>query len=256
MQKALLVFSGGPDSTAAAIWGMENQFSTELLTFKFRSLEQDGELAAAVKVSEMLKLSQTNVDWTSPMAIFPHRMYPLMHAGTPKAHAEDKTGSLLPFGAGLILTFATAFALSRGIDNVIWGATKDDAYGNLDYDQGFSDDLSALISKSVGCKVTIHAPFAHKHKFQILDCYRVKRSLFAATWSCKAGGLQQCGKCKSCLARRLSTVLANFDDSTEYSTKELNVPFTQAELSNPLILGVKKLAQAFQSEKMPPHVST
>jgi 7-cyano-7-deazaguanine synthase len=161
MQKALLVFSGGPDSTAAAVWGMDNQFSIELLTFKFRSSQQDGELAAAAKISEMLMLSQTNVDWTSPMAIFPHTMYPLMHAGTPKDHAEDETGSLLPFGAGLILTYAAAFALSKGVNQIIWGATKDDACGNPDYGTAFSNDLAALITRSVGCDVQIHVPFGN-----------------------------------------------------------------------------------------------
>jgi len=255
MRKALVVFSGGPDSTAAVLWGLENQFSPELLTFKFRSGEQDGELAAARGVTNMLKLAQTNADWTSGMAVFPHKMYPLMHAGTAQDHANDKTGSLLPFGAGLVLTFATSFALSKGINEVIWGATKDDGYGNLDYSQQFSDDLAALISKTVGCGVKIHAPFAEKHKFELMDCYGERESLFAATWSCKMGQSDQCGKCKSCLARRYSALFAKIKDSTKYSTEALPALFTEAELSDPKMLGIEKLAKSFGSDPWPtrPH---
>lgn len=45
MEKAVVVFSGGPDSVAAALWAVENDYQPELLTFQFRNKASMGNYA-------------------------------------------------------------------------------------------------------------------------------------------------------------------------------------------------------------------
>ena len=68
--KAIVVFSGGPDSTAAALWAQQSGYDVELVTFQFRNAEQYGELKASFKVAEIMGLKHTIFDFRSPMQHF------------------------------------------------------------------------------------------------------------------------------------------------------------------------------------------
>src|SRR5690348_3274490 len=91
-QPAVLVFSGGPDSTAAAIWAVSNGFDVSLLTFQFRGADQQGEIFAAQTVARALGLPICIIDFKGPMLAFRSGIHPMMHAGIRDESREGETG--------------------------------------------------------------------------------------------------------------------------------------------------------------------
>jgi 7-cyano-7-deazaguanine synthase len=230
-KKAIVIFSGGPDSTAAALWAMSKGFEIELLTFQFKYKAQYGELRSACEVAKALNVPHTIIDFKSPLGVFPQKVVILMHAGTPKYDTKADESSLLPYGAGIILSVASSYALTQiGVETVIWGATRSDAVENDDYTQEFADKLAELISYSTKRKLQIEVPFSDKNKYQLLEEFNGKEELFAMTWSCKEESDYACGTCKACIARRLASQLANIKDLSNYINKVWVNPLSTAQL--------------------------
>lgn len=95
--KAIVIFSGGPDSTAAALWAMVHGYEVELVTFQFRNEAQYGELGSAMRVAHLLNLPHTIIDYKSPMNVFSTNMHILMHAGVPPLKDDKSKPYLMPY---------------------------------------------------------------------------------------------------------------------------------------------------------------
>ena len=251
-KKAVVVFSGGPDSTAAALWAMQAEFDVELLTFQFRNKEQYGELKASYDVASYLGLPHSIFDFRSPMQHFPSHVHPLMHSGTKTGDIDTKESHRLSFGAGMVLSTACNYALYNKIYTVIWGATKDDAGGGrFDYTQEFCNLLAMAVSKSTQEDFAIIAPFSTLHKHQVMQSFVGKEGLFAMTWSCKMGGLVQSGNCHASIARRVAARIAGVRDMTVYDTKDIDWPLSEDKLADISKISEDELVHIFQSEKAP-----
>ncbi len=249
-QHVVVVFSGGPDSTAAALWALEQGLDVHLLTFQFRAEDQYGELYASMKVAESLRLRQTIIDWRSPMDVFSRNVHILMHAGTPPKGADLSKPHRLPFGAGVVLSTAAAFALYRGLPRLVWGATYDDAFGgNIEYTQEFADGIADLVARSHGTEFRIDVPFAKNHKYDVFKYFRGKEDLFAQTWSCKLGSRTQSGKCHACVARRLAAEIVALKDFTTYEATDYVRPLSAEQIANIETLSDDDLVHIFESEK-------
>jgi 7-cyano-7-deazaguanine synthase len=236
MSRGIVVFSGGPDSTAAALWAIEQGIEVELLTFQTKGSEQYGELYASMTVAAALKLPQTIVDFKEPLTIFSPLVHPFVHAGTPRD--LDKTKDhILPFGAGSMLAFASSYAVYNQALTLVWGATADDAANNVDYTQAFADGLARLVSLATGVNFSILLPFVKYHKPVLMEKYKGKEKLLSLTWSCKKPSENvQCGACSACLARRFSADLARIADETRYKKKEFSNPIPLSDRPKNLLL--------------------
>lgn len=226
MVDTLVVFSGGPDSTAAAMWAVGAGFKVSLLTFQYRGREQYGEIRASMTVAAALKLPHTIIDFKSTMGSFSPLAHIMMHAGTQEGDFNSRTSHLMPFGAGMVLSIAANYALYNNIKRIVWGATKDDFHdGNYQYGKNFADDLAVLVSKATGTKFEIITPFHDMHKYEIMkEFFSDNEELFAETWSCKGTGQVQSGNCEASTARRISAELAGLRDETVYAHPELTWP--------------------------------
>lgn len=251
MTKAIVVFSGGPDSLAAALWAQKQKYDPWLLTFQFKQAEQYGEIFAATLLAKLLKFQHEIIDFKSPMLSFAPTVHVLMHAGTPTTTDRSKHHRM-EFGAGMVMSTACTFAVYNGIDDVVWGATKDDIFGGrFEYSQEFADGLALLVASTTGRPFRIHVPYAKKSKHQVLAELVGQEELFAASWSCKIGTLLQCGTCQSCVARRVASKAAKLADSTAYHSGEFVSPLSDAQISSIDSMSDDDRAHIFQSEKAP-----
>lgn len=249
-KRAAIVFSGGPDSTAAALWALANGLAPTLLTFRLKGEQQYGELFSAMKIADLLHLPHAVIDFTSPMASFHHDVVILMHAGTPRGKADTSVDHRVPFGAGMILSTAAAWASYHGIYDVVWGATADDAMdGNYEYTDEFATRIATLIAMSIEHEFEIHVPFARDSKHRVISGFAGRERLLAETWSCKVATNSQCGTCAACVARRVAIAAAQLEDFTFYVTKAYMSPWPEKQIHEIDELPPKERARVFASPK-------
>lgn len=233
METAVL-FSGGPDSTAAALWAKQQGSSPVLMTLHLFHQAQYGELRAAIRVAELLGLEHTILDLTGYVAsLGPGPIQILMHAGETEM-GESETSGLLPFGAGTALSACVSYCLARGGSRVVWGATLNDGASSPQYTQEFADGLAELVSTAIGQQFSITLPFAQMYKPQVTKSrYVSNQDLFAETWSCKVGTLRHCGKCEACRARHVAAEIAGIEDATSYEvTPSIELPSLPSNLDD------------------------
>jgi 7-cyano-7-deazaguanine synthase len=247
--KAAAVFSGGPDSTASALWAKEKGYEVELVSYQFHDEKQYGELRSAMKVAEELDMEHTVIDFKAPTNAFGEGAQMFMHAGTDTALQKEEGDEhatmtnhktephLVPFASGMLLSMTASYAIYNNANSVIWGATADDGSNNVHYRQEFADELAEFVSRKEDYPVEIALPIADQHKYEILETYLGREDLFAETWSCKKPvGDTQCGTCAACVARRVSAEIAGLEDKTIYEEEEYEHPFTDEQLENPSLI--------------------
>lgn len=253
MRNAVVVFSGGPDSTASALWAAANNINVELLTFQYKGAEQYGEIRSSIIIAQLLKMKHTIIDFKSTMASFSPMAHIMMHAGTPEGNSKSESSHLMPFGAGMVLSIAANYAVYNSINTMIWGATKDDGYdNNYQYRKEFADDLAFLISKAIGSTFEIITPFNDLHKHQVMRAHFIGREqIFSNTWSCKKGLSEQSGDCEASIARRVAAQLAGLNDLTVYKNEELIWPSSLPSDKSSDDIDPAILAGIFKSPRMP-----
>jgi 7-cyano-7-deazaguanine synthase len=101
----------------------------------------------------------------------------------------------------VLLALAAAYAESRGVSDLYYGAQAQDRYGYWDCTVDFVDRINDVLGLNRGRAVTIHAPFASRRK---ADVVRIGMELgvdYTHTWTCYRGGVEPCGTCPSCVER-------------------------------------------------------
>ncbi len=104
----------------------------------------------------------------------------------------------------IFLSLAAAYAESRGILTVFYGAQLSDEYGYWDCTLDFINAMNRTLQLNRGEPVKIEAPFAGMHKWEVVRLGGELGVDFERTWTCYRGGEEPCGKCPSCVERRLA----------------------------------------------------
>lgn len=212
MKKALVLFSGGLDSTtclaiAVSIRGHENVIALSLSYGQ----KHDKEIECARKLAEYYEVEHLEYDVSK---IFESSDCSLLKKndvdipnGSYFEQLSKKEGesvsTYVPFRNGLFISIAASIALSKNCDIIYYGSHKDDAAGDAypDCSETFNYYISRAIYEGTGKKVEVYAPFINKNKSDIVaEGLRLKVP-YKMTWSCYNGGDKPCGKCGTCIDR-------------------------------------------------------
>lgn len=219
-KKAMVLFSGGVDSTTALAMAAE-EFGADNVTALSITYGQKHakEVEAAHKIAEHMGITLLELDLTD---MFKFSSCSLLSqnedAEIPKESYYDQlkktegdpVSTYVPFRNGLFLSAAAAYALSIGADEIFYGAHSDDAAGNAypDCSSAFNDAMNTAIYEGSGHKVKIRVPFVGLTKSQVVGIGVKLGVPYEMTWSCYEGGEEPCGKCGTCRDRR-AAFLAN-----------------------------------------------
>lgn len=100
-----------------------------------------------------------------------------------------------------LLSIAVACAEANGIRNVYYGAQAQDHYGYWDCTVDFVTQINHVLSLNRKDPVTIHAPFVHMSKAEVLKLGLGLGVDYRLTWTCYRGNATPCGTCPSCVER-------------------------------------------------------
>jgi len=221
---AVVLLSGGLDSTTALALARSRGFACHALTVRYGQLHQV-ELDAARRVAGALGAADhriVTVDLgalassalTSPAIAVP-KDRSLAEIGAP----GDVPSTYVPARNTVLLALALAWAESLGARDIFLGVNVLDASGYPDCRPAFVaafEALAQVATRSGGFHV--HAPLIELTKAQIIQLGLSLGVDYAQTHSCyDPEGDAACGRCDACALRRKGFLEAGVPDPTRYA---------------------------------------
>jgi 7-cyano-7-deazaguanine synthase len=216
MEKVIVTFSGGLDSTTLLFWSAR-QYQVTALTFDYGSKHNMQEQAAAKEIARQLDISQKVIRLPFVDELFKSS---LLRSGgqIPEGHYEDSSmrDTVVPFRNGIILSIAAGYAESIGARTVLYAAHAGDHAIYPDCRPDFLNAMSEAARLGTYLGVKIEDPFVEMTKKDIVILGNELRVPFELTYSCYKGGKLHCGKCGTCVERKEAFQLAGIPDPTKY----------------------------------------
>lgn len=210
--KALVLFSGGLDSTTCLARAVEKYGAGEILALSVSyGQKHTKEIEAAKAVAAHYGVRLQMLDLAAIFADSDCSLLQGSSADIPKesyveqlAETDGKpVSTYVPFRNGLFLSAAASVALSNGCEVIYYGAHADDAAGNAypDCSSDFNDAIGRAIFLGSGKQLRIEAPFVGKTKADVVAEGLRLNAPYHLTWSCYEGGEKPCGLCGTCRDR-------------------------------------------------------
>ena len=225
--KALVLFSGGLDSTTALAlaiskYGKENvvALSVSYGQKHIKEIEASNKIAAYYDV-EHIYLDLAKIFQYSNCSLLSQNNDIAIPEGEYVKQLQEQDGALstyVPFRNGLFLSSAASIALSKNCDIIYYGAHADDAAGEAypDCSVEFTKAINEAIYLGSGKKVSVVGPFVNMHKADIVKLGLRLGVPYELTWSCYEGHDKACGKCGTCIDRIKAFKANGVKDPIEY----------------------------------------
>jgi 7-cyano-7-deazaguanine synthase len=218
-KKAIVLVSGGMDSTTLLALRMRDGWELEALSFRYGSLHMDAESSCAEAVCRYYGISRVVLELPRfhGSALMGDKPLP-----TGRRVSEMDAGgvapSYVPARNSVLLSLAASVADARGVDTICYGAHAGDHVGYPDCRPEFVAAISEALRLGTVAGVTVDAPFIGLQKSEIV---RLGLSLGAPldiTHSCYRGHSPACGTCDTCILRQAAFADAGAVDPIGYVT--------------------------------------
>lgn len=221
--KALVLFSGGVDSTTCLAIAVDKYGADEVLALSlYYGQKHSRELEAARTIAAHYGVKHKELDLALIFADSDCSLLKGSDGDIPReSYAEQlkKTdgkpvSTYVPFRNGLFLASAASIALSNGCTEIYYGAHSDDAAGNAypDCSSDFNDAINRAIHLGSGGELRVIAPFIGMNKAQVIAEGLKLGVPYELTWSCYEGGDTPCGVCGTCRDRIAAFRANGMDD--------------------------------------------
>ena len=214
--KALVLLSGGQDSTTCLYWAID-RFGRDCVTAMSFDYGQRHriELECAANIAATAGVSYVCL----PIDTFTALGGDALTDSNVEVHREldSETGLPNTFVPGrnlIFLTYAAAYAYQHGIGHLVAGVAQTDYSGYPDCRRETLDSLQETLRLGMERDVQIHAPLMQKSKKETVELARDLGALDAmgGTHTCYNGARPPCGKCPACLLRARGFEEAGIED--------------------------------------------
>lgn len=205
MKKAVVLFSGGLDSSTCLAWAINEGYKCTAISF-FYGQRHDRENKAARKIASILKVPLIELNLSFPWLKSSSLVDKDKKIPKGSIRKTDIPSTYVPGRNLVFASIGVSLADSIGAQAVVMGPNAIDYSGYPDCRPDFYKALNKAINLGtknpiLGKKIKIMTPIIHKSKAEIVRlAIRLKVPL-KYTWSCYAGGRKPCGHCDSCKLR-------------------------------------------------------
>lgn len=217
MTDAIIVFSGGMDSTVLLADSVARGKKIAAVSFDYGSKHNMRELAAASAACRKFGIGYKIIELRFVEELFssdllksggdvPDGMY----------NEPDMKRTVVPFRNGIMLSIAVGYAESVGAGEVLLGSHAGDHFIYPDCRPQFNEAFSRAAFAGTGEKVRVKFPFADIDKREIGDIGRRLGVDFSETWTCYKGREIHCGLCGACTERKYALRHDEGSDPTVY----------------------------------------
>jgi 7-cyano-7-deazaguanine synthase len=212
--RALVVLSGGQDSTTCLYWtidrfGVDN---VEAITFDYGQRHRiELECARQVAIGAGIRQTELPID---TFGVLGGNSLIDTDIDVAEGANGDLPNTFVPGRNLIFLTFAAAHAWQRGITNIVTGVAQTDYSGYPDCRQETIDSLSATLQLGMERKFIIHTPLMNMSKKETVLLAQELGAIEAMTQThtCYEGQRPPCGKCPACVLRAKGFAEAGIED--------------------------------------------
>jgi len=210
---ALIVFSGGQDSTTCLGWAKNKFDYVETITFDYGQKHKI-EIVQAKKIADILNVKNTilNINAFTQLndsALLEDSDLDISSSHKTKTHLP---ASFVPNRNAIFFTLSHAFAQKQGIENIIIGVNQTDYSGYPDCREDFVLSLEKTLNLGSESNIKFHYPLIHLTKaetFQLSKDEGVLDLVVNESHTCYNGDHTTkfswgygCGKCPACILRK------------------------------------------------------
>lgn len=204
MTKALVVFSGGQDSTTCLFWAKKHFDEVQAIAFDYGQ-RHITELGAAKQIADDAKV-RFNIFKINLLSEVSHNSLTDAAMEVETNQPDHRPPNTLVEGRNMLfLTYAAVYAKANGISNLITGVGQADFSGYPDCRNEFILSLNQTLNLSMAYEYQIHTPLMWLDKseiWQMADELGVFEIVKNQTITCYHGiPGEGCGICPSCKLR-------------------------------------------------------
>lgn len=213
--KALVVLSGGQDSTTCLYWALDRFGRHNVSTVSFDYGQRHSiELECAARIAEQACVSNICLPIDTFAAMGGDALTDSEIDIDKNVSADSLPNTFVPGRNIIFLTFAAAFAYQRGIDNLVTGVAQTDYSGYPDCREDTIRALQQTLRAGMESAIVIHTPLMHLSKKETVQLAVQLGALpaLALTHTCYEGERPPCGQCPACELRARGFAEAGIED--------------------------------------------
>lgn len=204
-EKAVVVFSGGQDSTTCLLWALKNYKEVIALSFDYGQRHKK-ELECAKDITDELNVEWHVLDMSLLNQLAPNSLTRTDIEVDKETPGDGVPNSVVDGRNMLFLTFAAVFAKQRGITDIITGVSQSDFSGYPDCRDVFIKSLNTTLNLAMDYTFCVETPLMWIDKadtWKMADDLGGLELVREKTLTCYNGIMGEgCGTCPSCKLRK------------------------------------------------------
>jgi len=216
MPQALVVLSGGQDSTTCLYWALDRFGRDEVASVTFDYGQRHRiELDCARQVATIAGVAHEILPIDTFAALGGNALTDTnIGVETALNPATQLPNTFVPGRNLIFLTFAAAYGYSRGVEHLVTGVAQTDYSGYPDCRQETLQALERAIRLGMESNITLHTPLMFKSKKETVRMAQALGALpaLAYTHTCYNGRQPPCGVCPACVLRAKGFAEAGLSD--------------------------------------------
>jgi 7-cyano-7-deazaguanine synthase len=201
MSKALVLLSGGMDSTTLLYYVRKRLGYSQVYTISFNYTQRHvRELDAADQIVKIFKPAGHKIVRID-LSQFGGSPLTATNIDVPDQREDRQYLTVVPSRNSILLSLAAAYAETKQIPDIFFGANFEDFRSYPDCRQEYVQAISNALSKGNTYVKGVYAPFIDKTKIEIVELGMSLDVPWDATYSCYKGGEKHCMKCDACVER-------------------------------------------------------
>jgi len=216
MKKAVVILSGGMDSTTLLYDAKHDGYDVSAISFNYGQKHKK-ELNVATKTCSKLDINHKILDLSVLNLLAPSALT-REDWDVPEGHYADENmkQTVVPNRNMVMLALSTSYAISKKAKYLFYGVHSGDHAIYPDCRPDFYKYMQDAIMRADWHEILLRAPYIMKDKGDIVIRGKEIGVDYSLTWTCYKGRDKACGKCGSCVERLEAFEKAGIEDPLEY----------------------------------------
>lgn len=210
MSKAVVIFSGGQDSTTCFHWAKNRFDDIECISFSYGQ-KHSIELQQAASICQKYKINHIIVDISFLSILVDSALVSNGNVNESHPRLRHLPASFVPNRNALFIVLAHAYAQKIGANTLITGVCETDFSGYPDCRQVFIDSIQHALHLASDVRVEIETPLMYldkAHTFELAKSEGGLEDVIKLSHTCYNGDREHlhewgygCGECPACKLR-------------------------------------------------------